>query len=139
VHVVDASHPGFKDHMAAVETLLEELDVGDRPVVLVLNKVDRLDNRHAVDRLLDARGGVAISAVTGEGLDSLRAAIAASLRPAETVRLRIPHGNPGALALCYRRGRVVERTDDGEHVTLEVSLPPALQATLAPYKVARVH
>jgi GTP-binding protein HflX len=139
VHVVDASHPSFEEHMAAVETLLDELEVGDRPVVLVLNKVDRIDNRHTVNRLLDARGGVAISAVTGEGLDSLRAAIAASLPPADTIRVRIPHGNPGALALCYNRGRVVERSEDGEHVTLEVSLPPALRATLAPYKVARVH
>ncbi|HET9490454.1 MAG TPA: GTPase HflX [Methylomirabilota bacterium] len=139
VHVVDASHPSFEEHLAAVETLLDELEVGDRPVVLVLNKVDRIDNRHTVDRLLDARGGVAISAVTGEGLDSLRAAIAASLPPADTIRVRIPHGNPGALALCYNRGRVVERSEDGEHVTLEVALPPALQATLAPYKVARVH
>jgi len=139
VHVVDASHPALEEHMAAVEALLEELEVGDRPTVLVLNKVDRVETRHVVDRLLSARGGVAISAVTGEGLERLRAAIVASLRPAETVWLRIPQGDGGALALCYNQGRVVGRADEGEHVMLEVSLPPGLAATLAPYKVARVH
>ncbi|MGH7307445.1 MAG: GTPase HflX [Candidatus Rokuibacteriota bacterium] len=139
VHVVDASHPALEEHMAAVESLLDELAVGDRPTVLVLNKVDRLEARHVVDRLLDARGGVAVSAVSGEGLDRLRAALAASLRPAGTVRLRIPHRDGGTLALCYNRGRVVGRADEGEHVVLEVTLPPALEVTLAPYKVARVH
>ena len=139
VHVVDASHAALEEHMAAVESLLDELAVGDRPTVLVLNKVDRVETRHVVDRLLSARGGVAISAVTGEGLDRLRAAMAASLRPAETVWLRIPQGDGGALALCYNQGRVVGRADEGEHVMLEVSLPPGLAATLAPYKVARVH
>jgi GTP-binding protein HflX len=139
VHVVDASHPALEEHMAAVESLLDELGVRDRPTVLVLNKVDRLETRHVVDRLLDARGGVAISAVSGEGLDRLRAALAATLRPAGTVRLRIPHRDGGTLALCYKRGRVVGRADEGEHVVLEVTLPPALEATLAPYKVARVH
>jgi GTP-binding protein HflX len=139
VHVVDASHPAHEEHMAAVEALLDELEVGDRPIVLVLNKVDRLETRQVVDRLLNDRRGVAVSAATGDGLDRLRTTIAAMLRPPETVRLRIPHRDGGALALCYRRGRVVGRADDGEHVVLEVTLPPALEATLAPYKVAQVH
>jgi GTP-binding protein HflX len=139
VHVVDASHPALEEHMTAVEALLEELGVGTRPTVLVLNKVDRLESPHVVNRLLGARGGVAVSAVTGEGLDRLRAAILASLGPTETVRLRIPHGDPGALALCYNRGRVLSRADEDGHVVVNVTLPPGLEAALAPYKVARVH
>jgi GTP-binding protein HflX len=139
VHVVDANHPAHEEHMAAVEALLDELEVGDRPIVLVLNKVDQLETRQIVDRLLNGRRGVAVSAATGEGLDRLRTTIAAMLRPSETVRLRIPHRDGGALALCYNRGRVVGRADEGEHVVLEVTLPPALEATLAPYKVAQVH
>jgi GTP-binding protein HflX len=139
VHVVDASHPALEEHMTAVEALLEELGVGTRPTVLVLNKVDRLESPHVVNRLLEARGGVAVSAVTGEGLDRLRAAILASLGPTETVRLRIPHGDPGALALCYNRGRVLSRADEDGHVVVNVTLPPGLEAALAPYKVARVH
>jgi GTPase len=139
VHVVDVSHPAHEEHMAAVEALLDELEVGDRPVLLVLNKVDRLETPQVAERLLSERRGVAVSAVTGEGIDRLRTAIAATLRPAETVRLRIPHADGGALALCYKRGRVIERVDGDEHVILEVALPPALIPTLAPYRVTRVH
>src|SRR5438132_10138944 len=47
VHVVDASHPSLEEHMAAVDSLLRELEVADRPTVLALNKIDRLDEAQA--------------------------------------------------------------------------------------------
>jgi GTP-binding protein HflX len=135
LHVVDASHEGMHEHMAAVDALLTELDVADRPTVLVLNKIDRLEQRHPVEAVLAERGGVAISAVTGEGLAHLRAAIdialPTSLRP---VSLRIPHGDGAALALCYEQGRVVSRVEGEGHVQIEVELPPGLLPSLAPYR-----
>src|SRR5436309_11682640 len=48
LHVVDASHPALDEHMAAVETLLGELEVANRPTVLVLNKMDRVAEPRAV-------------------------------------------------------------------------------------------
>ncbi|MGH7388831.1 MAG: GTPase HflX [Candidatus Rokuibacteriota bacterium] len=140
VHVVDASHPALEEHMAAVEALLEELSVADRPTVLALNKIDRVEEPRVVTRLVEARGGVPISAATGEGLDRLRAAIEAALGPAGgAVRLRVPHAEAGALARCYEQGRVLKRTDDADHVELDVELPPAIARALAAYQVARVH
>jgi GTP-binding protein HflX len=89
-----------------------------------------------VDRVLASRGGVAVSAATGEGLERLRGAIDAALRPPDgAVRLRIPHGDGAALALCYERGRVVARGDDSEHVELTVELPPGVRSALAQYQV----
>ena len=135
LHVVDASHPAMDEHMAAVERLLDELDVADRPTILVLNKVDRLEERRPVETLLATRVGVAVSAVAGEGLDRLRGAIESAQRPfGAAVTLRIPHGDGAALALCYEHGRVRSRTDEDGHVTLEAELPPRLLTTLAPYR-----
>jgi GTP-binding protein HflX len=136
LHVVDASHAAMEEHMAAVEGTLAELGVADRPTLLVFNKIDRLEERHVVDRVLASRGGVAVSAATGEGLERLRGAIDAALRPPDgAVRLRIPHGDGAALALCYERGRVVARGDDSEHVELTVELPPGVRSTLTQYQV----
>lgn len=137
VHVVDVSHPSVEEHMAAVESLLAELGVAGRPSVLALNKVDRVAERAIVERLVESRGGVPISAATGEGIDRLRAAIEAAARPATSanVRLRVPHGDGTALALCYERGRVLARADRADHVELEVQLPPGVQSVLAPYRV----
>jgi GTP-binding protein HflX len=140
VHVVDASHPALDEHMAAVEALLGELGVADRPTVLALNKIDRVEEPRVLSRLVDERGGVPISAATGEGLDRLRAVVEAALRPAAgAVRLRVPHADAGALARCYAQGRVLKRVDDAEHVELEVELPPSVERSLAAYQVARVH
>jgi GTPase len=134
LHVVDASHPAMLEHMAAVDALLEELEVADRPTVLVLNKIDRLEERHRVDVVLAERGGVAVSAATGEGLAHLHAAVDSALPAFRAVSLRIPHGDGAALAACYAQGRVLSRRDDDGHVTIEVELPPGLLPSLASYR-----
>ena len=122
------------EHMAAVDALLAELSVADRPTMLVLNKIDRLEARHRVDAVLAERGGVAISAATGDGVAHLHAAIDSALPSLSPVRLRIPHGDGAALAACYAQGRVRSRTDEDGHVSLEVELPPGLLPSLASYR-----
>jgi len=134
LHVVDAGHPAMLEHMAAVDALLAELEVADRPTVLVLNKIDRLEPRHPVEAVLRERGGVAISAHTGEGLAHLFAAIDSALPAYRPVSLRIPHGDGAALAACYAQGRVLSRKDEDGHVALQVELPPGLLPSLASYR-----
>jgi GTP-binding protein HflX len=134
VHVVDASHGALEEHMQAVETLLAELEVADRPTVLALNKIDRVDE--PVAPLVAPRAGVPISAVTGAGIDELLATIDAALPAGATVTLRIPHSDGPALALCYERGRVIARADEPDAVRLDVELPRRLLGALAAYRVA---
>jgi GTPase len=134
VHVVDASHAAVEEHITAVESLLSELEVADRPIVMALNKTDRLERPDEV--LAGRREAVMISAATGAGLDDLLDAIETRLRPGQRrVTLRIPHGHGTAVALCYERGRVVSRADDAEHVELEVELPSERLGPLLRYLV----
>jgi GTP-binding protein HflX len=136
LHVVDASHPARDEQMAAVDALLRDLDVGDRPSILVLNKIDRMEPSPSFDTLVTERRAVPVSAVSGEGLDELLSAIDGALRPGTwTVTLRIPHADGAALALCYERGRVFTRADEEAHVQLQVALPTTVVGTLAPYRV----
>lgn len=136
LHVVDASHLALEEHITAVEGLLEELGVGDRPRVLALNKVDRVPEGAARARLAAKWQGVLVSAATGEGLDRLREAIDATLRQAAgNMTLRIPHTEGRAVTLCYERARVLARWDGADHVELQVEVPPSLRGVLAPYRV----
>ena len=83
LHVVDASQPALDEHLAAVESLLDELEVRDRPTILVLNKMDRVESERSVEALMVSRPRVvAVSAATGKGIESLLAAIESALRPA---------------------------------------------------------
>jgi len=130
LHVVDASHPAIDEHMRAVDELLGELQVADRPTLLAFNKMDRVEGD------LGARhGGVPISATTGSGIEELLKAIDGALPATVAVTLHIPHADGTALALCYELGRVLARADEPDAVRLEVELPARLRGRLAPYIV----
>jgi GTPase len=122
--------------MAAVDALLRELQVADRPTVLALNKMDRLENGQATAALAGRLEAVAVSAATGAGVDALLDAIGAALPAGGPVTLHIPHGDGAALALCYDRGRVLSRDDRSEYVALEVELPGPVLASLHAYRAA---
>jgi GTPase len=137
LHVVDASHPGLEEQMEAVEALLGELELGRRPTIVALNKVDRLEPGAALGALVERFDGVAVSARTGEGMDALLDRIERALRPGvERVTLRIPYRDGTAIAQCYERGRVLSRSDDVDGILLEVELPPRLLGPLEPYRQA---
>jgi GTP-binding protein HflX len=136
LHVVDASHPQIEDHMAAVEALLQELEVADQPRLVVLNKLDCLEDPAIGAGLVRARDGVAVSARTGEGVPALLEAIRERLpRSPRLVTLQIPHGAGAALASCYARGRVLARSDEPHHVRVEVELPLDALRSLEAYRV----
>jgi len=137
LHVVDASHPALEEQMEAVESLLGELELGRRPTVVALNKVDRLEPGAALGALVDRFDGVAVSARTGEGMAALVDRIERALSPGvERVTLRIPYRDGTAIAQCYERGRVLSRSDDVDGILLEVELPPRLLGPLEPYRQA---
>jgi len=87
LHVVDASSPDLAEQMAEVDRVLDDIGAADLPRLLVFNKIDRLEAsalpRQRVD-VLEAEGGrrmtrVFVSAMDGQGLLELRAAIAAAV------------------------------------------------------------
>ena len=78
---------------------------------------------------------MAISARTGQGVNTLLERIDLIFRPrVERMRLLIPYRDGPALALCYDRGRVLERADLPEGIRVEVEVPRRLANQLAPYR-----
>ena len=135
VHVVDASHPALDEHVVAVERILRELGVGDRPTVLAFNKVDRTEGGRGLQAQVARGAGVAVSATTGEGIAELLKAIDGAWPSGDAITVRIPHADGAALALCYERGRVLARVDESAHVVLDVHLPAPWRASVAGYRV----
>jgi GTP-binding protein HflX len=80
LHVVDASHPDAEHQIATVEQVLKDLGIDSVNPILVLNKVDAVQDRSLVD-VLRARhpNTVTISAAKGTGLDKLGQAVAERL------------------------------------------------------------
>ncbi|HEY1653970.1 MAG TPA: GTPase HflX [Candidatus Tumulicola sp.] len=76
VHVLDAANPDWPRQRVAVESLLHELGLDDKPRLAVFNKSDRVSGERPSEP-----GALFVSAATGEGLGALRAAIAGAVAP----------------------------------------------------------
>jgi GTP-binding protein HflX len=129
VHVVDAAEPADTraESMQAVDAVLGEIGAGATPRLIAYNKIDLLDPDERRDLLVGETDAVAISAVTGEGIEQLRerieAAFADSLREVE---LLVPYSAGGRLSELHRLAGELEREDTPEGVLVKARLPAGL-------------
>jgi len=63
LHVIDASNSQFEDQIAAVEKILEELEINDKPTIRVLNKSDCVADKEILQNLCRRLDAVAVSAL----------------------------------------------------------------------------
>ena len=113
VHVVDSAAPDPEAQIAAVHAVLEEIGARDVPELLAFNKLDVAPD---AKRMSEAHpGSVALSAVTGEGLDRLLATIGDRLRAlADVVELIVPFERGDVVAALHREGEVLtEQHEEG--------------------------
>ncbi|HVZ82866.1 MAG TPA: GTPase HflX [Terracidiphilus sp.] len=139
LHVRDAASTYGEEQKAQVEKVLGELDALRKPRIEVFNKVDLLDGDHRASLLgsPDTEGAVALSALTGEGIDALFAAIDRALHsdPVVEAELRVPQ-NEGAVLAAIDAGMVVHtRAYEGNLVHLSVSGPASLVGRLREYRL----
>jgi GTP-binding protein HflX len=128
-HVRDAAHDESEAQKADVLKVLAELGVPeDRPMVEVLNKIDLLPEE-ARDGLLDGnrvgKSAVAVSALTGVGVDALLArfeSIVTHDNIGATLTLEASDG--AGLAWAYRHAEVVDRRERAANIVLKLKIRP---------------
>jgi GTP-binding protein HflX len=132
LHVRDIAHLDSEAQRRDVEDVLEELGLGDRledEIIQVLNKIDLLDadsRQFLRARAARGNGQVLASALTGEGLDDLLAAIDRRLaKSSRTVSLSVALVDGAAISWLYDHGQVLGRCDDERFAHLRVNLDPA--------------
>jgi GTP-binding protein HflX len=127
LHVVDASAPDDEQDRQrdAVGDVLNDIGAAELPVVIVLNKIDRVDplgRRRLTNRFPDAPH---VSALTGEGLPELQAELARRFEDRwERVRLLVPYAEGGRLAELYALGAPVEEREDTPDGVLVIARLP---------------
>ncbi len=135
LHIRDASSTYGGEQKAQVEKVLGELESLSKPRIEVLNKIDLLpeDERAALVARMNSspkgqRAEAAVSALTGEGIPALLAAIDSALHsdPIVEAELRVPQHEGAALA-AIEAGMIVHSRDyEGNLVRLTVSGPASL-------------
>jgi len=135
LHVVDLSHSQAEEQILAVNAVLEEIGAAGKPTLMVLNKIDRFENRLLLDQYRERfPGAVGVSARTGEGIPELLCELGAMLRPVrEFIELQIPHEASAVMARLHAVGQVVERDYSGQVARFKARIPPHLRDEFALY------
>ena len=134
LHVVDASAPDADERIAAVNTVLAEIDAQDVPVLVAWNKADAADADEVKQLLASHPGSVALSAQTGEGVPELMQTIADRLRAlARVVELVVPYDRGDVLAALHRAGEVLVEVHDENGTRVRARLPASANGRFAEF------
>ena len=138
LHVVDVSHPDVIKQVDTTMEVLKELGAGDKPMIMLLNKVDRLENQGIVSMFrVKYPNAVAISATTGEGFDALFETIMkilANLR--RTFHLRIPQSQFNLVSELIRVGSVHSMDYEDDDVIMHVEIPSMIEYKVLPFIIS---
>ena len=125
MHVADASNPAVGDQITAVFGVLQELGIDEKDTLLVLNKVDAIDDPATLKWLQNKYpSAVHISAKSGEGFDRLASAVSDALsRSFKNVEIELPVTNGKLLAYLAAKGEVLSTHYGDESVKVRCRLP----------------
>jgi GTP-binding protein HflX len=139
LHVSDVSNPHHAELDEAVDKILNDLGVSDRPKLRVFNKVDQLTpeeraplvHPYAMGAGIDG-GPVLVSALTGEGIEELlrRVDQVLPVDPMVTLSLRMPMTEGRTLALVHALGRVLKSEVEDSHMLLDAEVPVSIARRL---------
>ena len=124
VHVLDISTDGAKERSFSVYEVLDQLGARDKPIITVLNKIDKIENKAIINRFLNEfEDSISISALykinLGSLLDKITSIVSSAMRD---VRITIPHDKMQMLNLIYEEGMVLKKEyrDDGIYIEAKV-------------------
>ena len=131
LHVVDGSDAAWRAQYAVTRQVLSEIDAGDLPSLLVLNKRDRLDEAAREDLAVEEPDAVQVSALDPVSVRALRDRILTELeRGMVDGELRVPYARGGVSAEIHRDCRVLDESWDEFGAQYRVRALPGTLARL---------
>jgi GTP-binding protein HflX len=130
IHLVDTAHHMAEEQAQTTFEVLKELNVEDKPIITVFNKIDLCLDSEMINRLSEKYPkSVHISALNGKGLQELYEAMILELsKQRKIITLRIPQSEYAMVSEVMRLGHIVQQDYEDNDVILKVDLPgPSLQ------------
>jgi GTP-binding protein HflX len=137
VHVVDAAHPQVETQIDAVHTVLDEIGAFEKPMLYVFNKIDNEKGSNAAKRLARMHPkSVAVSALTGEGIEQLYDKLADCLKGRKVeLRLSVPLSEGKLLSTLQKNASILEEKYEGANADLLVRVSHQLAAQCRDFEV----
>jgi GTP-binding protein HflX len=137
LHVIDGSDDAAVEHAQTTREVLSEIEVGDKPAITVVNKVDVMtpeDHERLSFAFPDA---IHVSAEDGTGLDELEQAIAECIAGQyRRVDVELPHSRYDLAALIHRTGRIITEQHGDQFVTIRADVPVRTEKLLSEFRTA---
>jgi len=133
VHVVDASHQDWDVQRLTTLEVLTSLGCGDKPQVLVFNKMDALAENEVLRRGLELQfpEAVFVSLRTGDGLDALKKKLSETLKTLRRpVLYRLPLNRGDLLGYLYKHTQVLSEAYTETAIDVLAVAPPSAAAAL---------
>ena len=141
LHVLDITHPNAEEQSQTVMETLADLEIDDKPVLTVLNKIDQMDGvTHEKNRELAAELGlpadhIPVSAEKGWGLTALRQRIDEALAgQMGMITVQLPYSRADLVAQWRQHGIVDHERYDPDGIYLSGKLPIQLLSQYGPYR-----
>ena len=130
LHVVDCSNPAMDMQMHVVYETLRELEVGDKIMVTIFNKTDRMTGEE-IPRDLRSDYQIRISAKTGDGIDRLKDLLGQILRSQKVYMERLfPYSQAGKIQTIRKYGELLSEEYEAEGIRVKADVPAELFAGL---------
>jgi GTP-binding protein HflX len=137
IEVVDATSPQFEEHHRLTTEVLQEIGAGQKPSLIVVNKVDLIENNYEKAKYRRVfNNPVFVSTHTGEGMEQLQERLMQefeSLR--QSLEALIPFDRYDLMALVHRTGDVLSEEATAEGTMVEASVPKRVASCLKPYQL----
>ncbi len=139
LHIIDVSHPKIIECARAVRGVLEDLKIGDKPVINVLNKKDKITDNiilSGIERQFESP--VLISALKREGIGGLIERIGREIPQLLTkIKITLPHTEMKKYSMIRKHGIVLKERFENDAVYIEAKIPKRLVSAIMPDKGAK--
>lgn len=132
IHVVDISHPEYKDQMQTTDDLLIQMKMDEIDVILVFNKIDSIEDIEELDRAQETfTSAISISCKKDQGIDTLRQRIVTQYeKKMSPYNLELEHSQAGLISKIRKFALIIKEDYKEDRICLSLRLPPGGKAKI---------
>ena len=126
IHVVDCTHKFFREHIRVVNETLKYLKIDEKPLILVFNKIDALEENEEIYFIEEEYpNSVFISAARGINIPRLLDEMQSVYeQQSQKLNFTLPYTDMDLIANVYDMAEVIERRELDEGISFNVSIIP---------------
>lgn len=132
--IADINKPDFENNILSVKEVLKEIDADKKPVLLVFNKIDKLDTRRLNNLKIRYNDAVFISALKKVGLTGLYSKIRKIVEKQHMdIVIKVPYVDIKIMSFIYKNCHVTKRRETEDSAVLNINVNPKYAAILSGY------